>query len=121
MTEALLKTGKHNITAISRTDSQVHFPAEVTVKRVDYNKEETLIDALRGQDAMIITLSGYAPKETEIQLIRAAGEAGVPWILPNEWAPDTANKQLVNDIFVFQSKGEIALFFCTCQYLPEKV
>lgn len=58
---------------------------------------------------MVVTLSGYSPMGTEIQLIRAAGEAGVPWILPNEWAPDTANKELVKDIFVFQSKGEISI------------
>lgn len=109
MTEALLKTGKHNVTAISRENSQANFPEGVTVKKVDYDKQETLVNALRGQDVLIITLSGYAPKDTEMELVRAAGEAGVPWILPNEWAPDTANEQLVKDVFVFQSKGEMRL------------
>ncbi|KAF2491421.1 NAD(P)-binding protein [Lophium mytilinum] len=81
ITEALLKTGKHTITALTRTDSQSKLPE----------------GALRGQDALIITLSGFAPKVVQTQLINAAGEAGVGWILPNEWAPDTANEVLVQD------------------------
>lgn len=76
------------------------------VKKVDYNKPETLVDALRGQDALVITLSGHTPKETEMKLVNAAGEAGVGWMLPNEWSPDTANEALVKDVFVFQPKGE---------------
>ncbi len=78
----------------------------MTTKHVDYDKPETLVEALRGQDALVITLSGHTPKETEARLINAAGEAGVAWILPNEWSPDTANEALVKDVFVFQSKGE---------------
>lgn len=72
--------------------------------RVDYSRPETLVTALRGHDALVITLSGFSPKDTEQKLIEAAGEAGVEWILPNEWAPDTANEALVRDVFVFQSK-----------------
>lgn len=105
MTEALIRTGKHTITAITRTDSQNKLPEGVIFKKVDYNKPETLVEALRGQDALVITLSGHTPKETENQLINAAGEVGVAWILPNEWFPDTANEAMVKDVFVFQSKG----------------
>ena len=106
MTEALLKTGKHTVTAITRVDSQNKLPEGVISKKVDYSKPETLVEALRGQDALVITLSGLTPKETETQLINAAGEADVPWILPNEWSPDTANEELVKDMFLFQPKGE---------------
>ena len=81
-------------------------------KKVDYKKPETLVEALRGQDALIITLSGHSPKDTESQLINAAGKAGVAWILPNEWSPDTANEEMVKDVFVFQSKGEKS--WCAC-------
>ena len=80
MVEALLKTGKHTVTAITRQDSQTSLPDGVEAK-VDYSKPETLVEALRGQDALIITISGYAPiQETEEKLVRAAGDAGVPWI-----------------------------------------
>ena len=106
MTEALLKTGKHTVTAITRVDSQNKLPEGVISKKVDYSKPETIVEALRGQDALVITLSGFAPKEIETQLINAAGEAGVPWILPNEWSPDTANEGLVKDFFHLQPKSE---------------
>ncbi|KUJ17869.1 NAD(P)-binding protein [Mollisia scopiformis] len=97
MTEALLKTGKHTITAITRLDSESKFPDGVIVKKVDYEKPETLVEALIGNEALVITLSGFVRKESQMQLINAAGEAGVPWILPNEWSPDTANEALVKD------------------------
>lgn len=106
MTEALLKTGKHTITAITRADSQNKLPDGVISKTVDYSKPETLVEALRGQDALVITLSGHTPAEAQIQLINGAGEAGVAWILPNEWSPDTANETMVKDVFAFAPKGE---------------
>ena len=50
-------------------------------KRVDYNKPETLVGALRGQDALVIIISGRAPmQEIEDKLVKAAGEANVPWV-----------------------------------------
>ena len=110
MTKSLLKTGKHTITAITRVNSQSKLPEGVISKTVDYNKPETLVEALRGQDVLVITLSGYTPKETEMQLINAAGDAGVAWILPNEWSPDTTNEAMVKDVFVFQPKGEISFY-----------
>ena len=113
MAEALLKTGKHTVTAITRVDSQSKLPEGVIAKKVDHDKPETLVEALRGQDALVITLSGHTPKETEMQLINAAGEAGVGWILPNEWSPDTANEALIKDVFIFQAKGEQSHRICT--------
>lgn len=105
MVDALLTNGKHTVTAITRTGSTAEFPKSVVSRQVDYNKPETLIKALQGQDALIITLSGYAPQDTELKLVKAAGEAGVKWILPSEWGPDTANQALVDDVFVFKPKG----------------
>ncbi|KAK4945986.1 hypothetical protein LTR10_014788 [Elasticomyces elasticus] len=105
MTEALLKTGKHTVTAITRLDSQSPLPDGVTTRKVDYEKPETLVEALRGQDALVITLSGRSQiQQIEEKLVRAAAEAGVPWILPNEWSPDTANEDVVNDVFILKSK-----------------
>lgn len=106
MTAALLTTGKHTITALTRIDSKSKLPEGVISKVIDYEKPETLVDALKGQDALVITLSGFTPKEVQIKLIEAAGAAGVSWILPNEWSPDTANEALVKDVSVFQPKGK---------------
>ncbi|KAJ5604576.1 hypothetical protein N7510_009730 [Penicillium lagena] len=97
--EGLLNNGKHIITALTRADSQSKLPDGVIAKKVDYNDISSLVEALTGQDALIITLNGYTSKEVDKNLIHAAGEAGVKWILPNEWAPDTANKELAKDVF----------------------
>jgi len=105
MTEALLKTGQHTVTAITRADSTSKLPDGVNIKRVDYSNHDALLETLRGHDALVITLGGLTPKETSESLINAAGEAGVSWILPNEWSPDTANEDLLRDVFVFQPKG----------------
>jgi putative NADH-flavin reductase len=81
MAEALLKTGRHTVTAITRPDSQSSLPQGVEVKKVDYNDPATIVDALRGQEALVITISGHAPiQEIEEKLVRAAAEAGVPWM-----------------------------------------
>lgn len=68
------------MTAISRFDSKSTFPQGVTIKQVDYSKPDTLVEALREQDALVVTLSGFAPKETQDKLAQAAGEAGVKWM-----------------------------------------
>lgn len=99
MTEALLKTGKHTVTAISRIESTTTLPEGVELKKVDYDDHSSLVEALRGQDALIITLSVFAAPDQQVKLIQAAADAGVPWVLPNEWAPDTANEALLKDVF----------------------
>ena len=78
----------------------------MVAKKVDYSDIPSLVDALTGQDALIITLNGHVSKDIDKNLVHAAGEAGVKWILPNEWAPDTANTELAKDVFVFQPQGE---------------
>jgi len=107
MTEAILKAGKHTVTALTRFDSKSKLPEGVIVKHIDYSKPETIVEALKGQDALVITLGGMSPKENDIKLIEAAGEAGVSWILPNDWSPDSENEGLLKDVFVFQSKPAI--------------
>lgn len=107
MTQALLNTGKHTVTAISRhdSDSSKDFPKEVNVKKVDYDKPDTIVDALRGQEALIITLSGRSPYTAiEESLVRAAAAAEVPWILPNEWSPDSAHEGILKDVSIFGAK-----------------
>lgn len=81
ITNALLNTGKHSVRAITRADSQSGLPRGVIVKTIDYDNRQTIVGALRGQDALVITLSGRAPiQEVEEKLVRAAAEAGVPWM-----------------------------------------
>jgi len=84
ITSALVSKSHFHITALTRIDSTATFPPTITVSRVDYADQASLVAALRNQDALIITLSVFAPSAQE-SLIRAAALAGVPWILPNEF------------------------------------
>ena len=98
MTEALLKTGKHTVTAITREDSTSKLPDGVQVKRVSYDEPSTIVEALRGQDALVITLGGMVPKDQQGKLIQAAADANIPWILPNEWSPDSQSEGFAQDL-----------------------
>ena len=72
------------------------------MKKVDYESQSSLTEALRDQDALIITMGVFAPPDQQSKLFRAAVEAKVPWVLPNEWGVDTTNKKLVNDVPGFE-------------------
>ncbi|KAF7560404.1 hypothetical protein G7046_g3747 [Stylonectria norvegica] len=89
--EELLRAGKHEVTAITRSDSTAVIPDGVKVAKVNYEDPKSLIEGLRGQQALIITMNPMAPKETQLNLIEAAGEAGVPWVIPNGWGYDTTH------------------------------
>jgi hypothetical protein len=86
--DELLASGKHQVTVITRTDSQATFSDGVQIARVDYDNPRTLVDAMKDQQALIITMSPTAPKDTQIKLVEAAAEAGVPYIIPNGWGFD---------------------------------
>ncbi|QKX53183.1 uncharacterized protein TRUGW13939_00259 [Talaromyces rugulosus] len=88
ITQALLNTGKHTIIAITRQDSDNTLPGGVTVIKVDYNNQESLVEALKGQHVLIITMNVMAPPDTQTRLIYAAATAGVPWVLLNEFGGD---------------------------------
>jgi uncharacterized protein YbjT (DUF2867 family) len=105
MTEALLKTGKHTVTAITRSDSKSTLPEGVIPKVVDYEKPDTIVEALKGQEALVITLGAFA-LSNEVKLIEAAERAGVQWILPNEWSTYPGAHELIKDMFFYQMKSE---------------
>ncbi|MCJ1248097.1 hypothetical protein MMC30_005312 [Trapelia coarctata] len=104
MAEALLGTGKHVVSAITRAESTTQLPDGVQVKRVNYDDQSSIVEALRGQDALIITMGVTAPKDQEAKLIEAAAEAGVSWVFPNEWSPDMANESLAKDTLLGDGK-----------------
>lgn len=99
MTRCLLETGKHTITALTRADSKSSLPSNVIAKQIDYDDHESIVSALRGQDALVITMSAFAPPGQQEKLIKAAADADVPWILPNDWSPDTQHEGLLRDVY----------------------
>ncbi|KAK5126019.1 hypothetical protein LTR85_011374 [Meristemomyces frigidus] len=106
---ALLKQGKHKVTAITRLDSTSSMPAGLQdVKKADYNDHDSLVKALSGQDFLIITMGVMAAKDTQQKLVDAAKDAGVQYVMPNEWGLDAAqNEQLGKDTML--GPGQLAV------------
>lgn len=89
MAKALIEGGKHRVTAITRPDSKNKVPSGVhEIKKVLYNDHSSLVEALKGQDVLIITMAVMAPRDSQTKLIDAAFDAGVRYIMPNEWGTD---------------------------------
>ncbi|KAI9743487.1 MAG: hypothetical protein M1818_002800 [Claussenomyces sp. TS43310] len=94
---ALLETGRHTVTALSRKDSGNRLPEGVLVASVDYDDEATIIAALKGQQFLIITMAPTAPRDTHSKLVRAAAKAGIPYVMPNGYGGDINNIKFGED------------------------
>ncbi|TVY26264.1 hypothetical protein LHYA1_G004959 [Lachnellula hyalina] len=94
---ALLKTGRHTVTTLSRKDSGNRFPEGVLVASVDYDDEATIVAALKGQQLLIITMAPTAPRDTHSKLVQAAAKAGIPYVMPNGYGGDIDNIKLGED------------------------
>ena len=89
------------MTAISREGSEIPLPNGVNVKRVSYDDQSSLVKAMEGQDVVIITMNARAPEEQHHKLVKAAAEAKVPWVFPNEYGVSSEkNPQLGKDVFI---------------------
>ncbi|KAJ5104284.1 hypothetical protein NUU61_001631 [Penicillium alfredii] len=97
ISNALLATGRHTVTALSREGSGNKLPEGVRVAFVDYDDEATIVAALKGQQFLIITMAPTAPRDTHSKLVQAAAKAGVPYIMPNGYGADIDNIQLGED------------------------
>lgn len=92
ITQALVSQGKHMITVLTRAGSNAIIPEGVhSIKHVDYESQSSLVEALKEQDALIITMNVQAGPAAQIALINAAEDAGVKWIMPNEYSIDPAH------------------------------
>ncbi|KAM0262623.1 hypothetical protein ACHAQJ_001668 [Trichoderma viride] len=100
LTEALLQTGKHIITAITREDSHNKPLEGVKIAKVNYDDESTLVEALKGQQFLIISKNVMAAPDSQDKLLAAAGKAGVPWVMPNGYSSDFMNEKLAQENFV---------------------
>ncbi|KAJ5803616.1 uncharacterized protein N7503_006066 [Penicillium pulvis] len=81
--KALAETGKHNVTALVREDSKGTLPEGVDVIRVNYDDEVSIVNALKGQQFLAITLGVQAPSDLHAKIAAAAGKAGVTYVMPN--------------------------------------
>lgn len=114
-TKWLLKGGKHTVTAITRKESKAQFPAGVRVKSYVPDDHDSLVAAVRDQQFLIIILavgiSQPGVTSPEIAIIRAAADAGVPYVMPNAYGPNPINEALMKQILIglpfFEAKKEI--------------
>ena len=102
-----MKTGKHQVTAITRADSTNKLPSGVAIQKVNYDDTDSLAQALQGQEVLIITMGVQAPPEQHYKLIEAAAKAKVQWVVPNEWGYDSENELLIKDIPITSSKAPV--------------
>lgn len=91
VTNALLGTGKHTVTAITRAGSENPIPSGCKTATITYDDHASIVKALKGQDCLVISLAVTAPPDTSKKLFKAAAEAGVPWVIPNEWGGDSSD------------------------------
>lgn len=78
------------MTALTRKGGARTFPTGVSAVEVDYDSVDSLVTALRGQDAVISTLND-ALVPVQLKLVEAASQAGVKRYIPSEFGCDTVN------------------------------
>ncbi|KAM0810479.1 hypothetical protein AB5N19_10828 [Seiridium cardinale] len=100
---SLVELGIHNLSVITRPDSQAEYPASVKVHKGSYDDEAFLTSALAGQNVLIMALS-YLASDAQIPLIRAAAKTKVAYIVPCEFGSDATNVALNQEIILMNAK-----------------
>jgi len=112
----MLATGAHKkITAITRQDSTNVIPEGVEISKVDYSSQESLVNAMRGHDVLVITMNAMAQNsDAQKNLIDAAATAGIHWILPNEYGYSPISPSFDTETIMGDKKKEVR------KYVEEK-
>jgi len=87
---ALVKSGKFNVTIVKRPSTTATFPDSVTVRTADLSSVESVTAAFEGQDAVVSTV-GTAGVPGQNILVEAAVAAGVKRFLPSDFGCDIGN------------------------------
>ncbi|KAJ3022705.1 hypothetical protein HKX48_005475 [Thoreauomyces humboldtii] len=101
----LLRGRKHNLVALTRAESTSKVPEGIRTVHVDYDQPATLVAALQGIDALVITMAVTAPRGQSEKLIRAAAQVSVPWVIPNEYGTDFTQSALQKDTLIGPPKA----------------
>ncbi|KAK6864084.1 NAD(P)-binding protein [Apiospora arundinis] len=89
--DQLLAAG-FQVKVLTRQSSNHKFPSSVEVAPVDYDSLDSLVAALKGQDAVVSTLASLA-LEKQILLAEAASKAGVKRFIPSEFGSNSVAVQ----------------------------
>ncbi|KAK7425153.1 hypothetical protein QQX98_000067 [Neonectria punicea] len=110
-----VESGKFNIRVLKRAGSASSFPEGTDVVEVDYSSLESLKSAIKGQDAVISTLTTLAI-DSQLAFIDAAVAAGVQRFIPSEFGsnldvpsvrslPVFTQKVKIQDVLIEKSKS----------------
>ncbi|KAI9805594.1 MAG: hypothetical protein M1825_000845 [Sarcosagium campestre] len=99
-----LKDAKFNVTVISRASSSAAFDG-VRVVKSDFS-ESSLVEAFKGQDAVISTIASLAIDAQSV-IVEAAVKAGVKRFIPSEFGSDTDNENARKIAPAFEGKKKI--------------
>lgn len=94
-------TAGFTVTVLSRSGSTSSLPSGVKVVQVDYDSQDSLVAALRGQDVFVSNIPNHGDQP---KLIDAAIAAGVKRFLPSEFGSNIAGNENVQKLPVFQGK-----------------
>jgi hypothetical protein len=100
---SFLNHSNFNVTVLSRQESNRTFAPNVKVIRADYNSEESLTNALKGQDVVLSIVGGTALGDQR-KLIDAAIAAGVKRFVPSEYGSNTLDDRVRKIVPVFEAK-----------------
>lgn len=86
--KALVDSGQFDVTVLTRKSSNYKPPYNsITVVPVDYTNHAELVEALRGNDALVVTLGDFTSSERNHHaLTDAAIKAGLKCIIPSTFA-----------------------------------
>jgi putative NADH-flavin reductase len=104
----LLSAGTFTVTVLSRSSSKSTYPPSVHVARVsDDLPEDELVEALRGQDAVIVAFAG-SNSDLQIRLADAAARAGVQRFIPADFGScDSSSSRALELVPLYLAKQRV--------------
>jgi uncharacterized protein YbjT (DUF2867 family) len=93
------------VIVLSRSDTAPNLPANITVRKVDYDSFESLKAAIKGVDA-IVSAVGFGGFVGQKKIVDAAVAAGVQRIIPSEFGHNTTLPEF-RKLPVFTAKIEL--------------
>jgi nucleoside-diphosphate-sugar epimerase len=105
---ALLSAGTFTVTVLSRTSSKSTYPPSVHVARVsDDLPDDELVQALRGQDAIVVVFAG-SNSDLQIRLADAAARAGVQRFIPADFGScDSRSARALELVPLYRAKQKV--------------
>ncbi|KAK5084441.1 hypothetical protein LTR05_005517 [Lithohypha guttulata] len=106
--DALLNTSDFEASVLTRASSKSTYPSNVKVlKTEDDLPFDQLVEALRGQDALVIAFAG-TQKDNSIKLANAAFEAGLKHIIPADFGScDSSDPQSLDLVPLYINKKDV--------------